>query len=105
MCILHKNDNGVINQYIEGNPMLATLYWVEVQRPTLTLGTYLKAFSHYVRPQRLVTIMYMLYDGCSNMNASSFITFVTHMLRKNVLSDQHIVFELELVSMLLRAFC
>ena len=25
----------------------------------------------------------MLYEGCSNMNASSFITFVTYMLRQN----------------------
>ena len=25
------------------------------------------------------------YEGCSNMNASSFITFVTHMLRQNVI--------------------
>ena len=24
-----------------------------------------------------------LYEGCSNMNASSFITFVTYMLRQN----------------------
>ena len=31
MCSLHafKNDNCGINQYIEGNSMLATLYWVE----------------------------------------------------------------------------
>ena len=25
----------------------------------------------------------MIYEGCSNMNASSFITFVTYMLRQN----------------------
>ena len=25
----------------------------------------------------------MLYEGCSNMNSSSFITFVTYMLRQN----------------------
>ena len=25
----------------------------------------------------------ILYEGCSNMNASSFITFVTYMLRQN----------------------
>ena len=25
------------------------------------------------------------YEGCSNMNASSFITFVTYMLRQNVI--------------------
>ena len=24
-----------------------------------------------------------IYEGCSNMNASSFITFVTYMLRQN----------------------
>ena len=26
-----------------------------------------------------------LYEGCSNMNASSFITFFTYMLRQNVI--------------------
>ena len=26
-----------------------------------------------------------LYDGCSNMNASSFITFIIYMLRQNVI--------------------
>ena len=25
----------------------------------------------------------LIYEGCSNMNASSFITFVTYMLRQN----------------------
>ena len=27
----------------------------------------------------------LLYEGCSNMNASSFITFFTYMLRQNVI--------------------
>ena len=27
----------------------------------------------------------VLYEGCSNMNASSFITFFTYMLRQNVI--------------------
>ena len=34
------------------------------------------------RVQRSKAII-LLYEGCSNMNASSFITFVTHMLRQN----------------------
>ena len=29
------------------------------------------------------TCQYDHYEGCSNMNASSFITFVTYMLRQN----------------------
>ena len=29
--------------------------------------------------------MQLAYEGCSNMNASSFITFVTYMLRQNVI--------------------
>ena len=28
-------------------------------------------------------IIYGIYEGCSNMNASSFITFFTHMLQQN----------------------
>ena len=28
---------------------------------------------------------YLGYEGCSNMNASSFITFFTYMLRQNVI--------------------
>ena len=28
-------------------------------------------------------IYILLYEGCSNMNASSFITFFTYMLRQN----------------------
>ena len=29
--------------------------------------------------------MLTIYEGCSNMNASSFITFFTYMLRQNVI--------------------
>ena len=30
-----------------------------------------------------VSIAYCYYEGCSNMNASGFITFLTYMLRQN----------------------
>ena len=30
-------------------------------------------------------LKYHKYEGCSNMNASSFITFFTYMLRQNVI--------------------
>ena len=31
----------------------------------------------------LLKYFYSLYEGCSNMNASSFITFFTYMIRQN----------------------
>ena len=35
------------------------------------------------RLQPTFTVDYYVYEGCSKMNASSFITFVTYMLRQN----------------------
>ena len=58
-------------RYICGSPKLMTLdKWSKV---SLTFGDYIKPVSHKV------------YKGCSNMNASSFITFFTYMLRQNVI--------------------
>ena len=34
----------------------------------------------------------LLYEGCSNMNASSFITFFTYMLRQNVIPFWKVLF-------------
>ena len=31
----------------------------------------------------MIKLKSCIYEGCSNMNASSFITFVTYMLRQN----------------------
>ena len=38
-----------------------------------------------------------MYEGCSNMNASSFITFFTYMLRQNVIhfgKEQYVAFKI-----------
>ena len=46
-------------------------------------------FWKYQRPQIgasfVLNVSFYLYEGCSNMNASSFITFFTYMLRQNVI--------------------
>ena len=34
----------------------------------------------------LCTLSFLTYEGCSNMNASNFITFFTYMLRYNAIS-------------------
>ena len=51
---------------------------------------------NYIRPSNnsrhlifnineVVLIVIICYEGCSNMNASSFITFLTYMLHQNVI--------------------
>ena len=51
-----------------------TILWAS----SLSLPFYLKGDSN-------PNVKYVLYEGCSNMNASSFITFFTYMLRQNVI--------------------
>ena len=37
------------------------------------------------KSQLVFHVYYVKYEGCSNMNASSFITFFTYMLRQNII--------------------
>ena len=55
----------------DGNMLVPVQVWS-------TFDLYKRSF----RPDKTV-IRIITYEGCSNMNASSFITFVTYMLRQN----------------------
>ena len=44
-----------------------------------------------------MTLLALIYEGCSNMNASSFITFFTYMLQENgkrFYKGLYVIFEL-----------
>ena len=53
---------------------------IEVRTSDILIG-YLPIFQ--MLPKTSLYIKYHSYEGCSNMNASSFITFGTYMLRQN----------------------
>ena len=52
----------------------------DYQELTVQINAYMRNLTH------------LMYEGCSNMNASSFITFFKYMLRQNVISFQKELF-------------
>ena len=64
---------------------------VRFYHKTSILTTYINVLIHclqYLKNpilQKHSFVLEILYEGCSNMNASSFITFFTYMLRQNAI--------------------